>query len=75
MYEAFVNEGGSLKGDIAYGDGVHLTPQGYELWLEYLITHTVHRADNPYLPGSPLFKEPIPDPPADVPPEGEQPAA
>ena len=32
--------------------------RGYGAWREVLITHTVHSADNPYLPGSPYYKAP-----------------
>ncbi len=40
-------------------DGIHLTPAGYKLWLNYLIEHTVYNADSPYIPGSPYHKRNI----------------
>ncbi len=55
---ALSDEAGALRADYAAGDGLHMNAQGYGAWREVLITHTVHSADNPYLPGSPYYKAP-----------------
>ncbi|HIW54659.1 MAG TPA: hypothetical protein H9883_06805 [Candidatus Ruthenibacterium merdigallinarum] len=55
---ALSDETGALRADYAAGDGLHMNAQGYGAWREVLITHTVHSADNPYLPGSPYYKAP-----------------
>ncbi|MEG2081639.1 MAG: GDSL-type esterase/lipase family protein [Oscillospiraceae bacterium] len=56
LHEALADESGFLRGDIAAGDGIHLKPEGYTMWVEYLMKHTIHRPDNPYFPGSPYYK-------------------
>lgn len=55
---ALSDETGALRADYAAGDDLHMNAQGYGAWREVLITHTVHSADNPYLPGSPYYKAP-----------------
>ena len=55
---ALSDETGALRADYAAGDSLHMNAQGYGAWREVLITHTVHSADNPYLPGSPYYKAP-----------------
>lgn len=42
LHEVFENEQGALKEEYAYSDGIHLTPDGYALWLDYLSTHTAY---------------------------------
>ncbi len=54
LYSALADDTGALRADIASGD-IHLNNAGYSLWREFLITHTVYRKDNPYLPGSPCY--------------------
>lgn len=54
LYGALADDTGTLRADIASGD-IHLNNAGYSLWREFLITHTVYRRDNPYLPGSPCY--------------------
>ena len=55
LHEVLAGEDGYLKPEYAYSDGIHLRPDTYTLWIQYLMTHTVHRADNPYIPGSPYY--------------------
>ncbi len=54
LHEVLADDAGNLYEDIAAPDGFHLTPQGYIMIREYLQSHTVHSAGNPYLEGSPL---------------------
>lgn len=43
LQEALAGDDGNLPEEIASkGDGYHLTPDGYAIWLEYLKTHTVY---------------------------------
>ncbi len=56
LYEVLKNQSGYLREDLAYGDGIHLTPNGYRMWLDYLITHTVYDSTAPYVPGSPYYE-------------------
>ena len=55
LHEVLAGEDGYLKPEYAYSDGIHLRPDTYTLWIQYLMIHTVHRADNPYIPGSPYY--------------------
>lgn len=45
---------GVLNADIAQPDGIHVKPEGYPLWLNYLATHTAYSAAATYLGGSPV---------------------
>ncbi len=56
IYEIFAVEGGHLNPDLAYSDGIHLTPTGYKNWSDYLISHTVYDENSPYVLGSPYIK-------------------
>ena len=58
LYDLLKDETGYLDVDIAAGDGYHLSPAGYRIWLDYLITHTKYDPDSPYVPGSPYYLEP-----------------
>ncbi|MBQ3008430.1 MAG: hypothetical protein IJD80_02470 [Oscillospiraceae bacterium] len=49
LYEVLKNESGYLREEIAAKDGYHLTPKGYQEWLDYLITHTTYNPANPYI--------------------------
>lgn len=49
LYEVLKNESGYLREEIAANDGYHLTPTGYQEWLDYLITHTTYNPANPYI--------------------------
>ncbi len=42
LHEVFEDEQGALKEEYAYSDGIHLTPDGYALWVDYLSTHTAY---------------------------------
>ena len=55
LHEVLAGEDGYLKPEYAYTDGIHLKPDAYTIWIQYLMSHTVHRADNPYIPGSPYY--------------------
>ena len=55
LYDILKSDSGYLKEDIAYNDGTHLTPTGYKMWAEYLISHTVYDPSSPYILGSPYF--------------------
>ena len=49
LYDVLKSSSGYLREDIAAGDGYHLTPTGYQQWLDYLITHTSYHPANPYI--------------------------
>lgn len=46
---------GNLNESYAAPEGIHLNGAGYATWTEYLITHTKHSKDNPYIMGSPFY--------------------
>ena len=49
LYEVLRSSSGYLREEIAAGDGYHLTPTGYQEWLDYLLTHTVYNPNNIYI--------------------------
>lgn len=53
LYDVLKDDSGYLRSEIARGDGYHLTPSGYQQWLDYLITHTLYSPFNPYITGQP----------------------
>lgn len=55
LQEALCGDDGYLNPAYDGGDGVHLNAEGYRAWRDYLLTHTAHRWDNPYLLGSPYY--------------------
>lgn len=55
LHEALAGDDGYLKPEYAAADGIHLKPEAYSVWVEYLMKHTVHRSDNPYIIGSPYY--------------------
>ena len=55
LYDVVCGRDGYLNEEIN-SDGIHMTPAGYKMWLNYLIEHTVYDADSPYIPGSPYHK-------------------
>lgn len=55
LHEVLAGEDGYLNPEYAYSDGIHLKPEAYTIWIQYLMNHTVHRSDNPYIPGSPYY--------------------
>lgn len=60
LYDVVQGAEGYLREDIN-SDGIHLTPDGYKMWLNYLIQHTVYDPDSPYIPGSPYHSQNIVD--------------
>lgn len=55
LQEALCGDDGYLKPEYNGGDGLHLNGEGYLAWRDYLLTHTAHRWNNPYLMGSPYY--------------------
>lgn len=56
LHEVLAGDDGYLKPEFDSGlDGIHLKPEAYTYWVQYLMTHTVHNKDNPYIPGSPYY--------------------
>ena len=41
LWEALADDNGDLKAEYAQPDGIHIKPEGYPAWVEYLATHTV----------------------------------
>ena len=58
LYDVVCGADGYLNEEIN-SDGIHLTPAGYKMWLNYLIEHTVYDSESPYIPGSPYHKQNI----------------
>lgn len=54
LHEALAGEDGYLPEEDS-GDGIHLRDDLYSVWVQYLMSHTVHRPDNPYIIGSPYY--------------------
>ena len=53
LWEALADGEGNLKAVCAAPDGVHLSAgNGYGAWVNYLRSHAVYAADNPWTPGS-----------------------
>ena len=46
--EEYLCHSGVLNWDIDAGDGVHINPDGYRGWLDYLVTHTAYSVQNTY---------------------------
>lgn len=46
LHEVLADETGSLRDDIATGDGTHMNGEGYGIWVEYLQTHTAYNPKN-----------------------------
>jgi len=57
LYDVLKDDSGYLRCEIARGDGYHLTPTGYQQWLDYLITHTLYSPANPYMSVQPATEE------------------
>lgn len=57
IWEALADENGDLKEDIAQGDGYHVKPAGYTLWVEYLRTHTEYTPGVLYEAGTSYYIE------------------
>lgn len=55
LQECLADEEGNLKAEYAYGDGIHMKPEGYQAWVDYLASHTAYDKRNPYLYGSPYY--------------------
>ena len=55
LYSALADDEKNLRGELMAGDGVHLNGQGYEVWKEYLVTHTAYSKTSPYIAGSPYI--------------------
>lgn len=58
LNSAMRDETGNLTESYAAPEGIHLNGSGYAVWTEYLITHTKHNKDNPYIIGSPFYVAP-----------------
>ncbi|MEG1153802.1 MAG: GDSL-type esterase/lipase family protein [Ruthenibacterium sp.] len=55
LYAALA-DGENLRGDLVAGsEGVHLNAAGYEIWKEFLVTHTAYNKTSPYIAGSPYM--------------------
>ena len=60
LYDVVMGRDGYLNEEIN-SDGIHMTPEGYKMWLNYLIEHTVYSPDSPYIPGSPYHSQNLVD--------------
>ncbi len=57
LWEALADENGDLRAEVAQPDGIHLKPDGYTLWVDYLRTHTAYTPGAPYVPGTSYYIE------------------
>jgi len=57
LWEALADENGDLRADISQGDGYHIKPDGYTLWIEYLRNHTEYTRSVAYVPGTSYYVE------------------
>lgn len=55
LYDVLADENGDLREDYS-ADGLHMNAAGYSAWANYLASHTVYSAANPYVAGSPYYK-------------------
>ena len=56
LYAALADGESNLRGELVAGsDGVHLNAAGYEIWKEFLVTHTAYSKTSPYIAGSPYM--------------------
>ena len=58
LTETLAGDDGYTVAEYAAADGIHLQAAGYRAWLDYLSEHTAYSPTNPYLEGSPYYKEP-----------------
>ena len=42
LWEALADDNGDLKAEYAQKDGIHIKPEGYTAWVDYLCTHRVN---------------------------------
>lgn len=50
------DDAGALRTELVAGtDGIHLNDAGYEVWREFLVTHTAYSKSSPYIGGSPYM--------------------
>ena len=52
--QSFLCKQGVLNWDIAQPDGIHIKPEAYNAWLDYLSKHTAYNATSTYIGGSPV---------------------
>lgn len=53
LWEVFADADGNLSESLAAPDGIHFSAgDGYTAWVNYLRTHALYSADNPWTPGS-----------------------
>ncbi len=43
LWEVLADDNGDLKAEYAQPDGIHIKPDGYPAWVDYLATHTAGR--------------------------------
>lgn len=58
LYSVIADADGNMSAEYAQDDGFHMNKAGYQIWADYLISHTKHSADNPYILGSPYYVKP-----------------
>ena len=57
LWECLADGEGNLAAEYAQPDGIHLKPEGYEAWVNYIRTHTVYTPGVPYAPGTSYYIE------------------
>ncbi len=57
LWEVLADENGDFIAEYAAGDGIHMNPDGYAVWVEYLRTHTEYKPGVVYEAGTSYYIE------------------
>ncbi len=57
LWEVLADDNGDLIADYAQPDGIHVKPEGYTVWVNYLRTHTVYTPGVSYEAGTSYYIE------------------
>ena len=57
LWEVLADDNGDLIAEYAQPDGIHLKPEGYTPWINYLLTHTVYTPGVAYAAGTSYYIE------------------
>ncbi len=57
LWEVLADENGDFRAEFAAADGIHMNPDGYAVWVEYLRTHTEYKPGVVYEVGTSYYIE------------------
>ncbi|MFI3170509.1 MAG: GDSL-type esterase/lipase family protein [Faecalibacterium sp.] len=52
LWEVLADEDGNFKSEYAAADGIHMNTSGYQVWIDYLRSHTAYTPDASYAAGT-----------------------